>query len=158
MPFVVRMSTGSEPGTSDGDHRPDKKGTAMKYLLLIYGPEVDPSAVSPEEMQAEMEAYNAFTRHLRDRKANLGGEALEPTSTATTVRVRDEQVQTTDGPFAETKEALGGYYLVQAKDLDEAIDLASRIPGARNGSIEVRPVMEFPEEYSASEPTPASAG
>ncbi len=130
----------------------------MKYLLLIYGPEVDPSAVSPEEMQAEMEAYNAFTRHLRDRQANLGGEALEPTSTSTTVRVRDEQVQTTDGPFAETKEALGGYYLVQAKDLDEAIDLASLIPGARNGSIEVRPVMEFPEEYSASEPTPASAG
>lgn len=130
----------------------------MKYVLLIYGPEVDPSTISPEEVTAEMDAYESFTQHLRERQANLGGEALEPTSTATTVRVRDGQLQTTDGPYVETKEALGGFYLVEAKDLDEAIDFASRIPGAANGAIEVRPVMEFPEEYSASATPAAAAG
>ena len=78
-----------------------------------------------------------------------GWEALEPTATATTVRVRDGRTLTTDGPFAETKEALGGYYLVEAKDLDEAIDFAARIPGAQTGSIEVRPIWEIPAEYLA---------
>ncbi len=112
----------------------------MKYLLLIYGPEVDPSAVSPEEMQAEMEAYNAFTRHLRDRQANLGGEALEPTSTSTTVRVRDEQVQTTDGPFAETKEAVGGFDIIECGSPEEAVVVAAGHPVARTGTIEVRPL------------------
>jgi hypothetical protein len=118
----------------------------MRYLLLIYTPEVDPSTVAPEVQQAEFAAYDALTRELRDSGANLGGEALEPTSTATTVRVRDGQVQTTDGPFAETKEALGGYYLVEAKDLDEAISWAAKIPGAKNGAIEVRPIWEFGSE------------
>jgi hypothetical protein len=120
----------------------------MRYLLLIYGPEPteDPA---PEEAAAVMAAYNAFTEHIRSKNAYLGGEALEPTATATTVRVRDGQTLTTDGPFAETKEALGGYYLVEAKDLDEAIDFAARIPGSQIGSVEVRPIWELPAEYMA---------
>jgi hypothetical protein len=119
----------------------------MRYLLLIYGPETneEPSA---EEQAAVMDAYYAFTEHVKGKGAYLGGEALEPTATATTVRVRDGQTLTTDGPFAETKEALGGYYLVEAKDLDEAIDFAARIPGSRNGSIEIRPIWEIPAEYA----------
>jgi hypothetical protein len=120
----------------------------MRYLLLIYGPEPTEEP-SPEESAAVMAAYNAFTEHIRSKNAYLGGEALEPTPTATTVRVRDGQTLTTDGPFAETKEALGGYYLVEAKDLDEAIDFAARIPGAQFGSIEVRPIWELPAEYMA---------
>ena len=120
----------------------------MRYLLLIYGPEDVPDP-TPDEQGAVMAAYNAFTEHIRSKNAYLGGEALEPTATATTVRVRDGQTLTTDGPFAETKEALGGYYLVEAKDLDEAIDFAARIPGAQNGSIEVRPIWEIPAEYAA---------
>jgi hypothetical protein len=104
-----------------------------------------------------MQAYAAFTEHARATGAYLGGEALEPTETATTVRVRDGQTLTTDGPFAETKEALGGYYLVDAKNLDEAIDLAARIPGAANGSIEIRPIWEIPAEYGgAAEPAAAA--
>jgi hypothetical protein len=121
----------------------------MRYLLLIYGPEAteEPPA---DEAAAMMQAYSAFTAHVKERGAYLGGEALEPTATATTVRVRDGQTLTTDGPFAETKEALGGYYLVEAKDLDEAIDIAARIPTAQLGSIEVRPIWELPPEYAAA--------
>jgi hypothetical protein len=125
----------------------------MRYLLLIYGPEPTEQA-APEEQAATMQAYGAFTEHVKARGAYLGGEALEPTPTATTVRVRDGQTLTTDGPFAETKEALGGYYLVEAKDLDEAIEYAAGIPGAKLGSIEVRPIWELPEEYGA----PTAAG
>jgi hypothetical protein len=121
----------------------------MRYLLLIYGPEDVPDP-TPDEQGAVMAAYNAFTEHIRSKNAYLGGEALEPTPTATTVRVRDGRTLTTDGPFAETKEALGGYYLVEAKDLDEAIDFAARIPGAQSGSIEVRPIWEIPAEYTAA--------
>jgi hypothetical protein len=125
----------------------------VKYLLLIYTPEAtEPPA--PEAQQAQMEAYNAFTNRVKDAGAFVGAEALQPTATATTVRVRDGQTLTTDGPFAETKEALGGYYLVEAKDLDEAIDYAAGIPGALEGSIEVRPVWEIPAEY---DPTAAAA-
>jgi hypothetical protein len=121
----------------------------MRYLLLIYGPEDVPDP-TPDEQGQVMAAYNAFTEHIRSKNAYLGGEALEPTPTATTVRVRDGQTLTTDGPFAETKEALGGYYLVEATDLDEAIDFAARIPGAQSGSIEVRPIWEIPAEYTAT--------
>jgi hypothetical protein len=85
----------------------------------------------------------AFTKDIIDRGLMKGGEALQGTASATTVRVRDDQTLTTDGPFAETKEQLGGFYLVEAKDLDEAIELAARIPDVRRGSIEVRPVMEI---------------
>jgi len=118
----------------------------VKYLLLIYTPEStkEPPA---EAMAAVMDAYNAFTNHVKQSGAYVSAEALQPTPTATTVRVRDGQTLTTDGPFAETKEALGGFYLVEAKDLDEAIDYAARIPGAQMGSIEVRPVVDFPADY-----------
>ena len=121
----------------------------MRYLLLIYLEETDEEP-APEEIAAVMEAYNAFTDHVKAKGAYLGGEALEPTTTATTVRVRDGQTLTTDGPFAETKEALGGYYLVEAKDLDEAIDFAARIPGAQRGSIEVRPIWEIPTDVPSA--------
>ena len=112
----------------------------MRYLLLIYGNE---AAASPEEDEATMKEYGEFTRWLVDSGMMLGGEALQPTTTATTVRLRDGSTLTTDGPFAETKEQLGGFYMIEAKDLDAAIDVAARIPGARGGSIEVRPIMEF---------------
>ena len=113
----------------------------MRYLALIYGNEIADSQMSEEAMSAEYQAYNAFGE---EQKQFLGGgEALMPTNTATTVRVRDGKTLTTDGPFAETKEQLGGYYLLNCKDLDEAIGVAAKIPGATHGSIEIRPIMEF---------------
>ena len=119
----------------------------MQYALLIYAEE--PTEAPPEDaMAAEMEAYNAFGRHITDRGAMKGGEALAPIATATTVRVRDGRTISTDGPFAETKEVLGGFYLVEAADLDEAIGYAAMIPGAKHGSIEVRPVWDFSNAQS----------
>ena len=120
----------------------------MRYLLLIYGPEVDPSTIPAEAQEAEMAAYNAFTREVTERGYMRGGEALEPTSTATTVRVREGRTLISDGPFAETKEVLGGFYLVDCPDLDSAIDMAALIPGAARGSIEVRPIWELPESMT----------
>lgn len=116
----------------------------MQYALLIYTAEATDTPAD-EAMAAEIEAYDAFTRHVAERGAMKAGEALHPASTATTVRVRDGQTLATDGPFAETKEVLGGFYIVEAADLDEAIDFAARIPGALHGSIEVRPIVEFGE-------------
>ncbi len=119
----------------------------MRYAILIYDTETaNPSPEQPpaEVMAAVMDEWNAYTRMLRDRGAFLAGEALRPVQTATTVREQDGRTVTTDGPFAETKEALGGFYLVEARDLDEALELAGACPGVRSGSIEVRPVMEFP--------------
>ncbi len=114
----------------------------MQYMLLIYG--VEPtSAPTPEAMQTEINEYNAFTKEATDRKLMVSGEALHPVSTATTVRVRDGKQLTTDGPFAETKEVLGGFYILNCKDLDEAIEMAGKIPGAKQGAIEVRPVVDF---------------
>ena len=115
----------------------------MQYALLIYGQEPT-GDVSEDLMAAEFAAYEKFTRHLRDRGAMLAGEALEPVATATTVRVVDGKTLTTDGPFAETKEMLGGFYLVEAADLDEAIGYAAMIPGAKHGSIEIRPIFDVP--------------
>jgi hypothetical protein len=92
-----------------------------------------------------MEEYNVFTKMLRDNNFYLGGEALQPNPTATTIRIRDGQTVTTDGPFAETKEGLGGFYLVEARDLDHALELAAACPGAKWGTVEVRPVIDFPE-------------
>jgi hypothetical protein len=120
----------------------------MQYLLLIYTAEPVEGA-SQDEMLNEGNEYNAFTQWTIERGLFKGGEALHPTSAATTVRVRDGRTITTDGPFAETKEALGGYYLIEAKDLDEAIDAAARIPGARRGSIEVRPIFQLPSGDTA---------
>ena len=116
----------------------------MRYLALIYSEESGPP--SPEEQQKMMDAYGAFGKEAADRGVLLGGEALEATSTATTVRVRDGETLTTDGPFAETKEVLGGYYLLDCKDLDEAIEMAAKIPGAWYGSVEVRPIWEIPNQ------------
>jgi hypothetical protein len=115
----------------------------MKYALLIYANEQDWATQSEEQAQAANQEYMAFTKDIIDRGLMKGGEALQGTASATTVRVRDGETLTTDGPFAETKEQLGGFYLVDAKDLDEAIELAARIPDVRRGSIEVRPVMEI---------------
>jgi hypothetical protein len=117
----------------------------MKYLCLIYDEEKTLYSLAPNEIQRLMEDYVTFTRGLRDSGHYLGGNNLEPVKAATTVRVRNGKVSTTDGPFAETKEQLGGYYLIEARDLNEAIQVASRIPSARLGCIEVRPVRERPE-------------
>jgi hypothetical protein len=115
----------------------------MRYLVLIYGPDFDPAAIPPEDMERENAAYAVFTKEVRDRGVMEGGEALQPTRTATTVRVQDGRTIVTDGPFAETKEVLGGFYLLNVKDLDEALELAAKIPAAARGSIEVRPIMEL---------------
>ena len=114
----------------------------MQYLLLIYSGEAEESAMKPAAMQAMMADYGVFTKGIVDSGAFVGANRLRPTTDATTVRVRDGKTLTTDGPFAETREALGGYYLVEAKDLDEATAIAAKIPSAKNGSIEVRPVWE----------------
>jgi hypothetical protein len=90
-----------------------------------------------------LDGYNAFSNEIRARGIFEAGEALNPTTSATTVRVRDGQTVTTDGPFAETKEALGGFYLINANDLDDAIELAAKIPAAKHGSIEIRPIFDF---------------
>ena len=115
----------------------------MRYALLIYASEQDWASQSEEESQAVNQEYMAFTKDIIDRGLMKGGEALQPTATATTVRVRDGETLTTDGPFAETKDQLGGFYLVDCKDLDEAIEVAAGIPDVRRGSIEVRPIMEM---------------
>lgn len=115
----------------------------MKYLLLIYYDENDLPPVGSAVRRREFEGYLALNDHLADRGAALAGEALQSVATATTVRVRNDELLLTDGPFAETKEQLGGFYMVEAADLDEAIAYASRIPAADYGSIEVRPVWEW---------------
>jgi hypothetical protein len=115
----------------------------MRYLLWIYGNEAEAMQMNKEEQDAISNEYWAYTNDIRASGVHKSGEALLPTTTATTVRVRNGATVTTDGPFAETKEQLGGYYLVNCKDLDEAIAWAAKIPGARTGSIEVRPIMEF---------------
>lgn len=114
----------------------------MQYVALIYDVEDRPQ--SPEDFEAMMGGYFAFNDHARQEGSLLGGEALEPTATATTVRVRDGEVLLSDGPFAETREALGGFYLLECRDLDHAIELAAKIPGASTGCVEVRPVMVIP--------------
>ena len=115
----------------------------MKYLCLIYDEENKMSAMSKTESDAFMGEYFAFTEGIRKSGHYIGGEALQPVQAATTVRVRNGKVSTTDGPFAETKEQLGGYYLIDARDLNDAIQVAAKIPSARLGSVEVRPIMEF---------------
>jgi hypothetical protein len=114
----------------------------MRYVLLIYANEQEWASQSQEEADAQFQEYMAFTKDIVDRGIHKGGEALQTTSSATTVRVRDGETVTTDGPFAETKEQLGGYYVLECKDLDEAIEAATRIPDVRRGSIEIRPIMD----------------
>ena len=123
----------------------------MQYLFLIYEAEAPGSSGRDEaEMAAELPAFAAFTREARERHQYLAGEALQPTATATSVRVRDGRPVVTDGPFAETKEALGGFYLLDCRDIDEAIEMAAKIPSARRGTIEVRPIWALPAAYTDS--------
>jgi len=133
----------------------------MRYAILIYdentaspAPELPP----PDVLQQVMDEYNAYTQMLKNRGAFQAGEALEPNPTATTVRIKDGQRITTDGPFAETKEGLGGFYIIEAKDLDEALDYAAQCPGAKyGGSIEVRPVVDLPADYAPTAQAAAAA-
>ena len=129
----------------------------MRYLLLIYTEESD-VIPPPEVAEASHVAYGQYTADLKRRGLFEAGEALTPTSTATTVRVVDGETVATDGPFAETKEALGGFYLIDARDLDEAIEVAARCPAAAFGSIEVRPIWELPPEYAMAEAEASTAG
>jgi hypothetical protein len=115
----------------------------MKYLCLIYDEEKKMASRPKSESDAFMGEYFAFTEGIRKSGHYVGGDALQPVHTATTVRVRNGKMSTTDGPFAETKEQLGGFYLIDARDLNDAIQVASRIPSAKTGSIEVRPVRVF---------------
>ena len=119
----------------------------MQYMLLIYGNEAAMKSATQADRDAMFRSYHDYTQSIIKTGNMKAGDALQPTATATTVSVRDGKTLTTDGPFAETREQLGGYYLVEAKDLDEATKLAARIPGAQVGSIEVRPVMQLPPDY-----------
>ena len=123
----------------------------MQYALLIYTQEPT-TPPSPEDIGAMMAEYNAYTESIRTDGTYVAGEALQPTVTATTVQVRDGQTITTDGPFAETKEAFGGFYIIEAPDLDAAIASAARIPGARVGSIEVRPIVDWNDPAQTGAP------
>ncbi len=118
----------------------------MQYLLMIYRSEADLAKMDPAARQKMTAEYGEFTRSIIQSGHFKAGDGLQPTTTATTVRVRDGKTLTTDGPFAETREQLGGYYLVEAKDLDTALGIAARIPGAKDGSVEVRPVMIYEPE------------
>ena len=113
----------------------------MQYLLLIYHDEGLWDAVSEAEKQSIYGRYRSLRQELMDAGKFKGGSQLQPTSAATVVRVRDGKTSITDGPFAETKEALGGYFLIEARDLDDALEIAARIPSAATGSIEVRPLV-----------------
>ena len=115
----------------------------MQYLLMIYSNEAEYAKMDPTTRQKVMAEYEDFTKSIIQSGNFKAGDRLQPASTATTVRVKEGKTLTTDGPFAETREQLGGYYLVEAKDLDAAIAIAARIPGARHGSIEVRPIWVY---------------
>ena len=115
----------------------------MKYLCLIYDEETKMATMSKSDADAFMGEYYAFTEDIKKSGHYVAGEALKPVSTATTVRMRNGKMSTTDGPFAETKEQLGGFYMIEARDLNDALQVASRIPSARHGSVEVRPIEVF---------------
>lgn len=115
----------------------------MQYMLLIYDDETQWDKMPPEQAQEGFAAYMQYTKDMMAAGVMKAGDALKPTPTATTVRVRNGKTATTDGPFAETKEQLGGYYLLDVPTLDEALKWAAKCPGASHGSVEVRPVMEL---------------
>ncbi|MBY0491194.1 MAG: YciI family protein [Gemmatimonadaceae bacterium] len=117
----------------------------MKYVCLIYHEETALAAMPREEFDALRGRYMAFTQSVLDGGQLVAGEALQPTHTATTVRIRHGQLTTTDGPCVETGEQVGGFYLIEARDRNEAIQIAARIPGAHTGGVEVRPVVDFSE-------------
>jgi len=115
----------------------------MRYMMLIYTNETEEASMNQAEREAQYAAYGAFTNEVREGDVMHSGEALQPTSTAKTVRVSNGQAVPTDGPFAETKEQLGGFYILDCQDWDEAIAWAAKIPAAQSGSVEVRPIMEM---------------
>jgi len=115
----------------------------MRFMMLLYVNEAEGAAMSQEERGAVFAAYGTFTNEIREKGIMHAGDALQPTSTAKTVQVRDGRLVSTDGPFAETKEQLGGYYILDCKDWDEAVAWAAKIPAAQSGTVEVRPIMEM---------------
>jgi hypothetical protein len=115
----------------------------MKFLAIIYNDEALWANATPEDIAASFAGHGALMEEGAKSGAVLGGEGLQPVATATTLRIRDDERMLTDGPYAETKEQLGGYYLFECKDLDEALDWAAKIPEARTGAVEVRPVMDY---------------
>jgi hypothetical protein len=115
----------------------------MKFLAIIYGDEAIWANATPEQINASFAGHGALMEAAQKAGVYVGGEGLEPAATATTLRVRDDERMLTDGPYAELKEQIGGYYLFDCKDLDEALDWAARIPEAKTGAVEVRPVMDY---------------
>ena len=118
----------------------------MQYVILIYGNEAGYATMTPEEQQADFQNYMEFTANITKRGVYKGGEPLMPVSSATTVRIQNGKKLITDGPFAETKEQLGGYYVIDCKDIEEALEIAALCPGAKHGCIEVRPIMALPAQ------------
>jgi hypothetical protein len=141
MPFVARVD--AAPGRAG-------RRSVMQYMLLIYGDETGWERMTPEQQAEGMKGWVDYTQWLRDSGTYVAGDALVPTTAATSVRVQDGKTLTTDGPFAETKEQLGGYYLIDAANLDDAIAAAARCPGAQYGTIEVRPIQAYDEEGNPS--------
>jgi hypothetical protein len=126
----------------------------MKFLLLLYGDETKWMNMSPEEAQQSVEVWNAFSNALVDAGAMVSGEALAPTTDATTVRIAQQEIVRTDGPFAETREQLGGFYVIECKDIDEAATWAAKVPElADHGSVEVRPVIDYEAAGSDQQPS-----
>ena len=118
----------------------------MQYILLVYGDEAGQDSATPEDQGKMMQEFADYTQWLRDSGHYVAGEALQPTAAATSIRVREGKAITTDGPFAETKEQLGGFYLIEAATLDEAIEAAGKCPGAFIGTMEIRPIWDFSQE------------
>ena len=129
----------------------------MQFLAIIYNDESLYADATPEQIGATFEAHGRFGQATREAGVFVGGEGLQPSATATTVRVRDDERMLTDGPYAETKEQLGGYYLLDCKDLDEALNWAAQIPEAKSGAIEVRPIMDYAALESQAAGAEASA-
>jgi hypothetical protein len=119
------------------------KEEAMQYLLMIYGDERAMLNATPDTGSRILAAYGAYTEAMKQAKVYIGGNRLKPTTTASAVRVRDGKTKVQDGPFAETKEQLGGYYLIEAPNLDEALQWAAKCPGAQHGTIEVRAIWQM---------------
>ncbi|HET6831075.1 MAG TPA: YciI family protein [Solirubrobacterales bacterium] len=125
----------------------------MKYMLTIAGPEIDWSDITPEQMRESMGRWDAYTAELRAAGAMVAGEGLQPSSTATTIRFAGDEPITVDGPFAETKEQIGGFYLIDVEDLDAALEWARKQPVREGGMVEVRPVMDYEAAGGSSEHT-----
>ena len=122
----------------------------MRYMLLVYGEEMDFENTPPDEIAASLEAFTKFHDEMAERGGFLTADRLQPANTAKVVRVRDGEVLATDGPFAETREVMGGVYIFDCKDMNEAMEIAAKCPSSWDGAVEVRPIMEAPveEDYS----------